>query len=326
MKRYRTLLVIAALGLLASSCEPAELTGSLREGVSFAVTVEEGVATKAAPGVIPCTSGNDAGTESELFLTMEEAPFPASFSSGPATKKADMRRTFANYPVLGLVAYSNSESGAAPSDGDGWVVETKIGGQTPGLIPLEQDTPASGGLRPGVGSGKWIPYSEDRLLWPGEGYIRYFCVAPYDYVKSVQVPDGIVDLSVSNGTAPVITYEVPSPLPKNQVDILVSKPVSTQQYNGDPGWRKIDVPMGMVHALTGIRFRLPEGLAIDQLMIENVYGKGTLDLTSSPLAWSQTGSAAALFGLGGLSLGAGLEADTHETGYNITDADNIFYL
>ena len=80
----------------------------------------------------------------------------------------------------------------------------------------------------------------------------------------------------------------------------------------------------MVHALTGIRFRLPEGLGITSVKISGVCNAGTLNL-SVPSAWSSQGGTAT-YELTDLSLGAGLRADTAHPGYNVSDDDKILLL
>ena len=205
---------------------------------------------------------------------------------------------------LGLVAYKYETGNAAAS---AWTVLTK-----PALTPLILDDAGSGGNRTD-GSGKWIPAPGSRLLWPREGFVRYFGFAPYSAVSG----------TFTDNQAPVLAYSVPTDV-GDQVDLLVSTPGSTRQYSGDPSWRNIDVPMDLQHALTGVRFRLPEGLEIISLNISGAYASGSLDL-SAPTAWSgQSGSAA--YTLTNLSLGNGLRADSANPGFNITDDNGTLIL
>ena len=86
---------------------------------------------------------------------------------------------------LGVVAYKYASAGAAASS---WTVFS-----SPAVTRANHD-----GSRTGA-SGKWVP--AQRLLWPGEGYVRYFGYAPYG------APG--VAVSASSGSVPVTTSFTP---------------------------------------------------------------------------------------------------------------------
>lgn len=203
---------------------------------------------------------------------------------------------------LGLVAYKYSTDNADPGE---WELHS-----SPAVVRAECDTRDDG-----ITSRKWIPLHSQRLLWPREGYVRYFAFAPHG-------AEGVT-VNAADHAAPTIRYDVPAPA--KQIDLLVSSAASTRQWDGDPAWRSIDVPLSLTHALTGVRFRVAEGVSVTHVRISGVYSSGTLDL-SAPQAWSPTTGNLGTYELAGLSLGSGLHADAQRPGFNLLDNDKVLFL
>ena len=174
---------------------------------------------------------------------------------------------------LGVVSYTRS-------GGTGnWSPYT-----TPSVIRADCDLVRTG--ESGSASGKWLP--SPRILWPAAGTdIRYFGYAPFVDGDDDGTDDHVaVTASVAAEPAPVISFTVPDEC-ADQIDLLVTDEASSSRaYAGDPPVTAIDVPLGFVHALTGIRFRVPEGFSISQISVSDVYGSGTLTLGGSTLSWS----------------------------------------
>ena len=82
--------------------------------------------------------------------------------------------------------------------------------------------------------------------------------------------------------------------------------------------------MTMTHALTGIRFRVQEGVEIASVRLAGVNNSGILTIFEG-LSW-QGISGNAAYEFTGLSLGAGLHEDTANPGFNILDDDKILFL
>ena len=203
---------------------------------------------------------------------------------------------------LGIVAYRYGSTGAEAS---AWTLHS-----SPAVVKAVYD-----GSR-GDYTSKWAPLPAERLMWPGDGwFVRFFAYFPYGATG--------VSVEAATGEAPVLSYTVQAPA--SQTDLLVSSAASTAECSGDPSWQELDVPLVMVHALTGVRFRVPAELDITSVTLSGVHDSGSIDLSGNPLAWTgQSGSAS--YQLGPLSLGSGLHAETARPGYNILDNDKILLL
>lgn len=246
--------------------------------------------------------------------------FTVTAPASPSTKSTSYAAGALPSDVpLALMPYVCASSGASPS---AW-----------SAYPAGRPSPVKAlydGTRTDAGgaswSGKWVPVPEARLLWPGSGFIRFFAFAPWGLA-------GVTEASPSGGGGPSLSYTVPEAV-SAQADLLVADAASVREYNGDPGWRSIDVPLRLAHALTGVRFRIIDGLAVSALSVSGVYGAGTLDLTDAS-AWSPSGGAAASYVVAdgtaahpALSPGSGLHADTDYAlaGYNIVDEALVLLL
>lgn len=236
----------------------------------------------------------------ETFVSGSEAEpsFIASLGGEPLSKAVPYRGESLPTDVsLGVMAFKYTVSGAPCSQ---W----ELHAHTEAVYD---------GRQSGISSGKWVPAV--RFFWPGVAYsVRYFAYAPYD-------APGMVT-NAASGSDPSLRYTVP-PL-SDQRDLLVSDQASTREYHGSPDISSIDVPVRMVHALTGIRFRVAEGMAIASVKVSGVYDSGILSL-SSPVEWiGQSGSAS--YELTQLSLGNGLHADPDHPGYYLVDDDKMMLL
>lgn len=307
----RRFLPVVLIGLITAACVPdgVSLSERQRESICFTVTTGENAATKAASdtsGVIALSLRGDLPKDSSetFIMTMVSSPMcalptkAAPYATGALSTSVD----------LGLVAYTYAASNAAAT---AWTRYT-----VPAVTRLYSDK-----SRNDASSGKWIPAPEARLLWPREGYIRYFAYAPYSDSNSDGNDDNVT-VTAEDGAAPTIGYTV-KPV-ESQIDLLVADPSSTKEYSGDPGWRKIDVPLKLNHALTGIRFRIVEGLSIKSVKIVGVKDAGVLDL-SNPASWTNL-SGSATYELTNLSPGNGLHVDSDNPGYSIVDDDRILLL
>ena len=246
------------------------------------------------------------GPEGLLESSRQSVSFVVTAATAPATKATFYDTD--NLPAsLGLLPYTRAEGSTS------WALYPSGGGVT----PLSRD-----GRETGVTSGKWIPAPEARLLWPREGYIRYYAYAPYVGGSSDPV-------SVTTAYPPTLSYTVPAAV-SAQTDLLVTDAESTKEYSGDPGWRKIDVPLKLVHALTAVRFRIIDGLSIESVSVGGVKDAGSLDL-SNTAGWTNL-SGSATYTLTNLSLGTGsgsglkADADYELLGYNVVEDEYILLL
>lgn len=164
-------------------------------------------------------------------------------------------------------------------------------------------------------SGKWMAASGSQLLWPGDGFfIRFYAYAPYDAAG--------LTVSSPNGALPTFRYTVPAP--QRQCDLLLSDTGSSREYPGDPGWRRTDVTLNMVHALTAIRFRVIEGLYITRIRVMGIRNSGVVDYSTQELWGSLSGNAS--YTITDLSPGNGLHPDTEKPGYHVIDDDKVLLL
>ena len=197
---------------------------------------------------------------------------------------------------LGVVAYKYASAGAAASS---WTVFS-----SPAVTRANHD-----GSRTGA-SGKWVP--AQRLLWPGEGYVRYFGYAPYG------APG--VAVSASSGSAPRIDYTVPAAC-ENQSDLLVTNAASSREYPGLVPAMAINVPFAFEHALTGVRFRVGNGITIEEITISDIYSKGSLTLGGSTISWTPEGTK------GSFTLtNPSLKEDPSKTGYYVVEDEHTLLL
>lgn len=197
---------------------------------------------------------------------------------------------------LGVVAYKYASAGAAASS---WTVFS-----SPAVTRANHD-----GSRTGA-SGKWVP--AQRLLWPGEGYVRYFGYAPYG------APG--VAVSASSGSAPRIDYTVPAAC-ENQSDLLVTNAASSREYPGLVPAMAINVPFAFEHALTGVRFRVGAGVSIEEISVNDIYSKGSLTLGGSTLSWEPEGTK------GSFTLtNPSLKEDPSKTGYYVVEDEHTLLL
>ena len=176
-------------------------------------------------------------------------------------------------------------------------------------------------------SGKWIP--ADRILWPdATKNLRFFGYAPFTDANS-DAADDLVSVSAAAAAepAPVISYTVPTSFDE-QIDLLVTAEASSSKvYAGDPPVTQIDVPLSFVHALTGIRFRVPADCKIDEVRIENVYGSGTLAIGGSTLSWTPVTSPLASYSYTGTATAdIPLKTDPRDSRYSIVEDEYTLLL
>lgn len=129
--------------------------------------------------------------------------------------------------------------------------------------------------------GVWS-YSPLRY-WPLDKNITFFGYAPEANVDGSPNQYGLSITTPTDGTAPVITYTVPSTV-ENQPDLLIS---TAQNYdlnksnNGTNG-----VNMQLAHALTCVGFKATgEGERITGIKVSGVVGTGSLELGASSVHW-----------------------------------------
>lgn len=229
--------------------------------------------------------------ENDLPTTPAALSFIPSVSGEALTKAAPYEGTaFPREISMGLMACSYTDSHAQPST---WTMHT-----SPSVVEAVHD-----GSR-GEASEKWVPTT--RVLWPGSGYVRFFAYAPF----------GAEGLSVtaSDGTAPQLNFTVNADYSK-QVDLLVANEASTRQYDGKPPVTEIDIPMTFNHVLTGIRFRVENGLAISSISIEGVYDKASLNLAAGGHNWIPDESSSGTYTL----VSPSLKDDSSRTGFQVVD-------
>ena len=229
--------------------------------------------------------------ENDLPTTPAALSFIPSVSGEALTKAAPYEGTaFPREISMGLMACSYTDSHAQPST---WTMHT-----SPSVVEAVHD-----GSR-GEASEKWVPTT--RVLWPGSGYVRFFAYAPF----------GAEGLSVtaSDGTAPQLNFTVNADYSK-QVDLLVANEASTRQYDGKPPVTEIDIPMTFNHVLTGIRFRVENGLAISSITVEGVYDKASLNLAAGGHNWIPDESSSGTYTL----VSPSLKDDPSRTGFQVVD-------
>ena len=301
----RILSVAAACGLLLPLSCQREQPGVMGEAaeLSFTATLEP-AQTKAPAAVTPSwellpqqeyqtlPAGDTLWMRSSREPMQGAAPMTkASPYSGESATPGEVG--LSSTVSLGVVAYKYASSGAAQSS---WTLQASV----------KADCDAS---RTGA-SGKWVPTT--RLLWPGEGYVRYFGYAPYG------APGAVV--SAASGSAPRIDYKVPQEY-GDQKDLLVTNAASSREYPGLVPLMAINVPFVFEHALTGVRFRVGDGLTIDEISVTDVYDKGSLSLGGSSPSWTLDTSSKGSYTLTNPSL----KADTN-SGYKILNDEYTLLL
>lgn len=114
--------------------------------------------------------------------------------------------------------------------------------------------------------------SENSLLWPSNGNVRFFAFAPtLDKYKELVGNDVSLTLSdVSHEGSPTLTYTVPADVTK-QVDLM------TAQANAS-GATTSEVNLTFGHALTAVQIKCGEDMlagTITEVSISGIYGSGT---------------------------------------------------
>ena len=192
---------------------------------------------------------------------------------------------------------------------------------------VRADCDASRTGETGDPSGKWIP--ADRILWPdATKNLRFFGYAPFTDANTDGADDLVaVTAAAAADPAPVLSFTVPAAYDE-QIDLLVTDEASSSRvWAGDPPVTQIDVPLNFVHALTGIRFRVPAGCSIDEITIENVYGSGTLAIGGSTLNWTpNTGTLATYTITGTTSEPIALKTDPRDDRYSIVEDEYTLLL
>ena len=188
----------------------------------------------------------------------KELSFTASMSSQDTKAGIFAGTTLPTDISLGISAYKYDTSAAAES---AWTLHS-----SPAVTRADHDASRSGA------SGKWVPVQ--RMLWPGEGYVRYFAYAPYGASG--------VSVTAASGAAPSLSFAV-DPDPDKQIDLLVADAASSAEREGNPPVTAIDVPITFCHALTGVRFKASNNLVVSEITVTGVYCKGALKLGT--LAW-----------------------------------------
>lgn len=234
------------------------------------------------------------------FLSAEVS-FRVTEVDAAATKAAPYTSAMLPNLSLGLAAYTYGTSGAAAT---AWTRYPEAGA----VVRADNDRTRTGH------SDKWVPVQEAgkrTLLWPRQGFIRYFAYAPYTASVTISDPSG--------STGPTLRYRVDDDV-KRQTDLLVTGASSTKEYPGDPSVFGIDVPLEMMHALTGVRFRLTDVQSLKSVTVSGIYNEGRLDLRD-PAAWT------GLSGSAGYTLdNPALQAEAGNPGFNVVTDDNIMLL
>lgn len=113
--------------------------------------------------------------------------------------------------------------------------------------------------------------SENSLLWPSNGNVRFFAFAPTTEDFSKLGTDGSLTLSdVSHEGSPTLTYTVPAVVTE-QIDLM------TAQANAS-GPTTPEVKLTFGHALTAVQIKCGEDMlagTITEVSISGVYGSGT---------------------------------------------------
>lgn len=234
------------------------------------------------------------------FLSAEVS-FRVTEMDAAATKAAPYTSAMLPDLSLGLAAYTYGTSGAAAT---AWTRYPEAGA----VVRADNDRTRTGH------SDKWVPVQEAgkrTLLWPRQGFIRYFAYAPYTASVTISDPSG--------SAGPTLRYRVDDDV-KRQTDLLVTSASSTKEYPGDPSVFGIDVPLEMMHALTGVRFRLTDVQSLKSVTVSGIYNEGRLDLRD-PAAWT------GLSGSAGYTLdNPALQAEAGNPGFNVVTDDNIMLL
>ena len=104
-----------------------------------------------------------------------------------------------------------------------------------------------------------------------------YAYAPYDFIDHGGSP---VNPTISTaGTAPTITYAVPSEV-ASQKDLIVAK---ASVLNASYG---TSIDLNFAHVLTAIRFKVGFSCYVKSISVQNVYGAGTYNFST----WTPTGS------------------------------------
>lgn len=130
--------------------------------------------------------------------------------------------------------------------------------------------------------------SENSLLWPSNGNVRFFAFAPtLDKYKELVGNDGSLTLSeASYKGSPTLTYTVPKDVTK-QVDLM------TAQANAS-GPTTPEVKLTFGHALTAVQIKCGKDMLagkITKVSISGVYGSGTHVIGSDK--WTPSGDPSA---------------------------------
>lgn len=125
--------------------------------------------------------------------------------------------------------------------------------------------------------------SENSLLWPSNGNVRFFAFAPtLDRYEELAGNDGSLQLSeVSHEGSPTLTYTVPADVTK-QVDLMTAQANVT-------GATTPQVELKFGHALTAVRIKCGEDMlagTITEVSISGIYGSGTQVIGSK--TWDTT--------------------------------------
>lgn len=130
--------------------------------------------------------------------------------------------------------------------------------------------------------------SENSLLWPSNGNVRFFAFAPtLDKYEELVGNDGSLTLSdVSYEGSPTLTYTVPADVTK-QIDLMTA-----QANTSGPTTPKVELKFG--HALTAVQIKCGEDMLagkITEVSISGVYGSGTHVIGSDK--WTPSGDPSA---------------------------------
>lgn len=325
MKRYRYtfLIILTSILPLLQACEPQGPSFEISRGLSFRVTGIESELTKSVqdedPGaLIPLSGDLVTATGDTLRMRMQETSLGMVGSGNPVTKASPFSGTdFPNDKKFALTARSYQTKGGGTASE--WAVYP-VGKEMVGV--------AHDGSRHHP-SSTWVP--TPRVLWPGgSGFLRFYAYAPFTDENGNGVDDLAEGTSPAiklsgNGEFPSLTFTVPATI-DDQIDLLVA---NTTEYDADPDIDDIDVPLTFKHALTGIRFRVGNGLDLESVEIKDIKNEGKIDLrnVSSGFTWqdlSATPSVASYKWV--LSGQSAMIADSQKTGYIITDEAYTFFL
>lgn len=132
--------------------------------------------------------------------------------------------------------------------------------------------------------------SENSLLWPSNGNVRFFAFAPtLDKYKELVGNDGSLTLSdVSHEGSPTLIYTVPTDVTK-QIDLMTAQANAT-----GPTTPKVELKFG--HALTAVQIKCGKDMLagkITEVSISGVYGSGTHVIGSDK--WTPSGDPSAVY-------------------------------